>query len=164
MSPTLIRSISLGAFAALLAGALIIVVAAAAGWLSSGEALAAAEERAARPAPRINADRYLIAGAGRPNAESVLQGRINAQARPTGVDINRVRIVPETAEQPNRLIADIDASGRWAELTRFIHLLESEPPALVISEVRIVADVARPGRDLEMTLTVEARFLPEAAE
>jgi hypothetical protein len=164
MTPPVIRTLSLAGFGALLLLAILAVFGAASGWMSSGDALADARERAARPVPRIDADRYLIAGAGRTNAESALQGRISAHARPTGVDINRVRIIPEDQNDASLVVADIDATGRWAELTRFIHLLESEPPALVIREVRLISERARPGVDIDMTLTIEARFLPETRE
>jgi hypothetical protein len=157
MTPRIRRLLSVASAIAIPLLLLIAFTATFIGWMGVGNDIRQAEAERAVP---IAADpaRYLTPGDNRAVASSNLQTRLNQAARNAGLSTSRVQILPEQAGDPLEMTLEFQAEGDMAELTRLLHALESELPALIVVSVRFAP--IRNSDDLQLTATVQARREP----
>lgn len=148
-----------------LLGVLIVLVLAAtsiaiADWFAIQSRIAAAEASAELP-PAADPQRYLLHAGSRGEASATLQSRINEVARASSVTVSRSRPIPADERDALRMAYEVEVSGTIGNIAAFLHAIESNIPALVISNAEM-----RPARDaptLRLTVTIEARLSPGAA-
>lgn len=157
MTPRIRRLVSIAAAIAIPVLLLIAFIAAFVAWMNVDAAIRQAETERAVPLAADPA-RYLTPGDNHAVASSNLQTRLNQAARNAGLSTSRVQILPEQAADPLEMTLEFQAEGAMADLTRLLHALEADLPALIVVAVRLTP--IRDSDNLQLTATVKARREP----
>ncbi|GJL97570.1 MAG: hypothetical protein DHS20C06_13870 [Hyphobacterium sp.] len=157
MTPQIRRLLSVAAAIAIPLLLLIAFTLSLVGWMNVEAAIRQAETERAVPLAADPA-RYLTPGDNHAVASSNLQTRLNETARNAGLSTSRVQILPEQTADPLEMTLEFQAEGDMADLTRLLHALEADLPALIVVAVRLAP--IRNSDDLQLTATIQARREP----
>jgi len=106
---------------------------------------------------QISPEQWVIRAGSHGAAGAQVQARLRASARSADISLTRVEIQPPDKANPTLVRATAQANGQTKAMAKFMYLLESETPALIIERARISKD-GETGLDVDLVILARVQI------